>query len=1099
MSRRGKAEEVLSKAQALEKKYDWLEAAGLHEQALGMIAEDDFSRKGEIQERKGYCFHKAAFQADAKEEFKQRLQQSVEAYEKATELYGKPSKLGKTAWVHRCEAMMAYNGYWLASEAAEKKRLINECWKLTKEALKAFEDAKAALEYGKTFNQLSSSSLLAIAFEWTFQPGAKIVGEAKEHGERTITLLSKVGDSSELAKAYAKTASCLAVLSFYFDSDISDKERHHEQATDYWQKALKSSEETAFLELLSVSFETLAWSTDEMLAHYGAALEYATKTEDKLLRGTALDWLAYATSQKTVEIEDPDKRRENSQKALNYATDAKSQFSSISFSSPRGTAFWTEAPEAEYHLQLASWEPNLRRRRDLLEKAISEGARAFKQAESTGYPHIMRYAHRLLARSLTLLARIETDLKEKKKLLEKALEHNKEALRIGDELERFAYWNLGMLWSALGVTRAELSDFERDSESRRNMLEEALSCRERGLQLCLKEFPRFEKKGFLQLSAALGNLQYWNGTLLNRLYKLTNESKYQRRAIEAFEEASQSYHKMNLVSRMAECNWKAASSRDGLGEHLRAAENFDMASDNYRSAAEKIPQLKSFYEDHAKYMEAWSEIEKARHHHGRQEYGLAKEHFEKAAVLHGSLKKWKYLTSNYSAWAQVESGEYLSRQEQTEEAIEAFKQATELFNETRSSFQVEIDRMEDGDEKTMAVTLAKSADLRREYCVGRIALEEARILDRKGDHYSSSQKYGAAAEKFEKILGRLESEQDRKEFKLMTTLSRAWEKMTRAESEISPTFYSEASQLFEEAKELSPNERAKMLTLGHSRFCKALEAGTKFADAGDTTFHTAALKHLESAAKYYTGAGVKYASEYARATGLLFDAYKYMGDAKKENDPGKKAKFYKMAEKVLQTSAGSFMKAEHPEKREQVARLLEKVKEEQELALSLSEVLHAPSIVSTTTAFNMPAPTQESAVGLERFENADVQANLLLRVKEVRVGEDVDFRLELINAGKAPALLIKVDEIMPEGFEIKEVPEVYTVEDSYLNLKGKRLNPLKTEDVRIVVRPELKGTHVIKPRILYIDETGKYKSHEPEPVTLTVKELGISGWIKGEK
>jgi hypothetical protein len=44
-----------------------------------------------------------------------------------------------------------------------------------------------------------------------------------------------------------------------------------------------------------------------------------------------------------------------------------------------------------------------------------------------------------------------------------------------------------------------------------------------------------------------------------------------------------------------------------------------------------------------------------------------------------------------------------------------------------------------------------------------------------------------------------------------------------------------------------------------------------------------------------------------------------------------------------------------------------------------------------------------------------------------------------------------------------------------------------------------KGMFVMKPRILYLDETGKYRSHEPEPITITVKELGISGWLKGER
>jgi len=107
--------------------------------------------------------------------------------------------------------------------------------------------------------------------------------------------------------------------------------------------------------------------------------------------------------------------------------------------------------------------------------------------------------------------------------------------------------------------------------------------------------------------------------------------------------------------------------------------------------------------------------------------------------------------------------------------------------------------------------------------------------------------------------------------------------------------------------------------------------------------------------------------------------------------------------------------------------------------------------------------------------------------------------MELVNAGKAPALLIKVDEVIPQGFEIKEMPEIYTFEDNFINMKGKRLNPLKTDDVKIVVNPRSKGTFIVKPRILYIDETGKYKSHEPEPVTITVKELGIKGWIKGER
>ena len=200
--------------------------------------------------------------------------------------------------------------------------------------------------------------------------------------------------------------------------------------------------------------------------------------------------------------------------------------------------------------------------------------------------------------------------------------------------------------------------------------------------------------------------------------------------------------------------------------------------------------------------------------------------------------------------------------------------------------------------------------------------------------------------------------------------------MTQAEAEALPALYMEASRLFEEAREFGPSEKAKMLALGHSRFCRALEAGTKFADTREVTLHAAAIKYLESAANYYVKADFQNASEYAKATGLLFDAYIYMDNAKREIDPEKKAKLCMLAERVLQTSANSYMKAEYPGKKEHVLRLLETVKEERELAVSLTEVLHAPIIVSTT-ALPSPTPTPEKAVGLEKFEHADIHANMI--------------------------------------------------------------------------------------------------------------------------
>jgi tetratricopeptide (TPR) repeat protein len=1092
-------EEILHQAERLEKEYDWLGAAGSHEKALNLLPQDDFSKMGEIHERLGYALYRFAFQAEINEKFRDRLRQSAVIYEKTIDFYGRQKESVKTARMLRCNAMIAYAGYWLAPEAKEKKRQIDECWRLASEALKAFEEAGEGLEYGKTFNQLSKSADLSFCLEWNWQIRDRVMREAVKYGEQAIKSLSTLQNDSELAKAYVKTADYLYALGYIFLSR-EDQERQFEKARGYWQKAMGLSEEAAILESLSILYGQMLEfgpGAEETLKFYQRALEYGKKTADSFIVGCALDLLTYHTAWRVVLTEDPDERDKLGEKALQYAAEAKTQYSNISFVGPGYGFLWVEEPYAEYYCAWAFNQTDPSKRRDFLKRAAETGPELLERAESSGYPDAVWYAHHVMARILTSSAYIETNSETKNKLLEEALQHRNEHFRLIEQAAPSMYWERGIAQGGISAVKSQLADLASDSETKRKMLLEAIEDSQEALKLLAKGIVSFEKE--VSLVALLGKGQYDCGVLLNRAYELTHDKEQLAKAAEAFEEAAGYYGKSELLGRVAECHWKTAQTYDVLDEHLKAAEEFDLASDNYKRAGEKIPQLRDLYHDHALYMQAWSEIEKARHHHERQEYGSAKEHFEKAADLHKSLKRWSYLAPNYLAWTRVEDAEELSRKEQGEEAIKAFEYASKLFTETKKSVQVQLSKIEDNDEKQMATGVIKASDLRKEYCDARIVLEEAKILDKKGDHFASSKKYGSAAEAFEKISQTLESEQERKEFRSIIYLSRAWQKMMLADATASPESYLEASALFEQASKENNTETTGFLALGHSRFCKALEAGTRFADTGNTTLQTVAMKNLEIAAKYYAKAGFQSASEYAKATGLLFDAYVHMDNAKEEKDPEKKTILYAIAEKVLQTSAGSFMKAEHPEKREQVLRLLEKVREERELAISIAEVLHAPSIVSTTTSFAAPTPTSEEAVGSERFEHADIQANLIIRQKELRIGENLSIELELVNAGKGSALLTKVTEIIPKGFELAEKPDNCRVEDSYINLKGKRLDPLKTEEVKLVLKPTVQGTFSLKPTVLYLDENGKYKSHEPEPVMIVVRELGIKSWLKGER
>jgi len=174
-------------------------------------------------------------------------------------------------------------------------------------------------------------------------------------------------------------------------------------------------------------------------------------------------------------------------------------------------------------------------------------------------------------------------------------------------------------------------------------------------------------------------------------------------------------------------------------------------------------------------------------------------------------------------------------------------------------------------------------------------------------------------------------------------------------------------------------------------------------------------------------------------------------------------------------------------------------------ALETFQKMGAQKDIEKTTrlleALQVP-PTQvhERAGSLESLEYTDVQSNIMATPRELKLGESLELEIEVTNTRKeGTVLLTKIAEVIPEGFGIARKPELYRMEGNCLNLKKKRLDPSKTEEVKLVLTPKVQGTFHIKPKIVYLDENGKEKTCEPEPISITVKELGIKGWLKGER
>jgi predicted amidohydrolase len=1071
-------EAILKKAKEQERKYRWFEAAKSYEQTL---RSKSGTSAAEIWQRIGFCYNHASKQTKGQEEFKKVRKLAVEAYKNAAKLFEKEEGLknqGKTA---QCNAIAEYTCSWLASGAPEKEKMLDKCRAFGNIALKAFRNAGDELNYGKTCNTLLLCIYDRLYFASTEKEKRVIAQGGLNYGNKAILVLSKLGNKNELLRAYS-----IAGLLNWYVANISEQEEERKKLANrslrYSKKAVALSKEVDDPYFTVRSRWAAALCTLFFTEKIESALEYAKemlqqgfKVNDNYLKGVASYILAFVTDWMIPWEANPGKRKERCEDIIKYAEDAIRHLQLVSQDSliAETYLFYVES----YSSLARDFAVNPSEKLAFSKKAVEIGRKGLQYAVRSGSPDAIGSTLHALSKALHSCSNLKQRKDEKTKLLEEALGHRKEYIITVERSFPSNDWVRGVGKIYAAQIEAELTRLETEEDKKITLLENAISNMEDGIshsKIWISSRPT------PSLIVFVAGFEDTFGGMLTERYLLTKDKEILTRAIQVFNDAAEKFKKVDLPSRVAESYWKIARNRDYLGKHQEAAKNFEDASTYYKAAAQKIHQFADFYEDYAVYMEAWNEIEEAKFAHKYEEYVIAKQNYERTAALLNKSKLWNHLSSNFLAWSLLEHAEDLSRQEKSVEAMESFTKAAKLFEEAKKTMEgahAQLERIEQAD-------LIKASDTREKYCLGRIAVEEAKILDRQGDHIASSRKYFSAVQSFQKAADNME-ESDRQELMPIICLCRAWKTMTLAEAENSPDLYLEASELFEESKEYSVNEKAKILALGHSRFCKALEVGTRFEDTRDMKLHLAATRHLDSAANYYVKAGFKLASEYAIATQRLFDGYIYMDNANKETDPEKKARYYIVAEWTLKTSAQSYMKAKHPEKAEQVHRLLDKIKKERKLAMSLSEILHAPSMTSSTASFVTPAPTYEKAVGLERFEHANIQGHLAVR-EEVAIEEELEIQLDLVNVAKNFGLIVRIDNLVPKGFRVTEAPPEYAVKDGSIDLGGKRFDPLKVESIRILARATDFGVFKVSPQVVYIDETGQFRTCKPEAVHVRV-------------
>src|SRR3990172_3107657 len=550
---------VLEEATWQERTYDWSAAVETYRGAISSTANDDPSTLGMLTERIGYAFHKAALQADRPEDFRARMSKAEDAYKEAHAAYGRPGEREKGN-VLRCEAMLVYVGYWLSPSPTDKKRLILEGSERAKLALKALDEAREALEYGRTYHELWWVFDFPLAYLWG--PG-EVEGHAFEgvkSGERAIALLTASGDPYQLAWAYANEAGFLAPYARIM-RDPPDTRKIRERSVDYGKKARSLSEEIA---LLGSWWFPIEEGSDEIIALFEKRLELARATRDKLDIGISLAHLAYETFWKSVITEDREAQETLLERAYRHADDAKRAFEPISFRLWDHGSLMPEICLSGYKLELAKIEIDPSKKRELLEDSLVAAREEQKRIERLEYPRLLASGFSGVAEPLAHLARMETNERRRKTLLAESIQHFTESIRIAEQTGDLR-WNVGDLLDSLAEAKSQLAELARNPTTRAAGLRAPIQDRVKAIEYIVEDTRLHEESWLLSSSPVVGNHEYGLGELHLRLWKIDKSSEDLGAAARSFEEAAKWYVTARQPSRTAECHWKGAQAVSNLG------------------------------------------------------------------------------------------------------------------------------------------------------------------------------------------------------------------------------------------------------------------------------------------------------------------------------------------------------------------------------------------------------------------------------------------------------------------------------------------------------------------------------------------------------
>jgi hypothetical protein len=110
----------------------------------------------------------------------------------------------------------------------------------------------------------------------------------------------------------------------------------------------------------------------------------------------------------------------------------------------------------------------------------------------------------------------------------------------------------------------------------------------------------------------------------------------------------------------------------------------------------------------------------------------------------------------------------------------------------------------------------------------------------------------------------------------------------------------------------------------------------------------------------------------------------------------------------------------------------------------------------------------------------------LKATEELKVNGEVNVQISIVNVAKEPCMLVRIDNLIPSGFEVSGAPSHGVVENDSLNLQGRLLGSLRMESIQLRFKANKVGVAKLNPQIIFVNRSGGSKTAKTRGVTIVV-------------